>query len=302
VGRDSGGDDPIPGGPWRPLMEPSVVRTIAELDEALMPSRLASSPVAYVPTLGALHDGHGALMRVARGYGDVVVASIFVNPMQFAAGEDLQTYPRSLDADLEVCSREHIDIVFVPAVETIYPEGMAGTTVDPGPLGTVLEGRSRPAHFRGVLTVLAKLFAIIRPSHVGFGEKDYQQLVLVQNMVRDLCMPIDVVGVPTVREPDGLAMSSRNRYLRARHRVAAASLARALNAGAAAADRGAEAVICAARAVLEDADGIAIDYVALTDPALGDPPESGEARLLLAARFGATRLIDNTAVLLAPVP
>ena len=277
-------------------MQPSVVRTVAELDEALMPSRLATSPVAYAPTMGALHDGHAALLRVARGLGDVVVASIFVNPTQFAAGEDLHTYPRTLEDDLDLCGRENVDIVFVPDVATMYPEGAGGTTVDPGPMGAVLEGRSRPTHFRGVLTVVAKLFAMVRPSHVVLGEKDYQQLVLVRRMVRHLCMPIDVVGVPTVREPDGLAMSSRNRYLHPRHRAAAAALSRALSAGRAAADTGAEAVVSCARAVLEAADGLAVDYVELTGPDLDDPPPQGEARLLVAARLGATRLIDNAAV------
>lgn len=277
-------------------MEPSVVRTIPELDDALMPSRLASSPVAYVPTMGALHDGHSALMSVARGLGDVVVTSIFVNPMQFGAGEDLQTYPRTLADDLDVCARENVDIVFVPDVATIYPEGTEGTRVEPGPLGSILEGRTRPTHFRGVLTVLAKLFAIVRPSHVVLGEKDYQQLVLARRMVRDLCLPIDIVGVPTVREADGLAMSSRNRYLHPRHRAGAAALSRALFAGQAAADAGAEAVLTCAQEVLDSAESIAVDYVALTDPELGDPPVDGEARLLVAARLGATRLIDNARV------
>lgn len=277
-------------------MEPSLVRTIPELDDALMPSRLATSPVAYVPTMGALHDGHAALMSVARGLGDVVVTSIFVNPTQFGVGEDLQTYPRTLEDDLDVCARENVDIVFVPDVATVYPEGTGGTAVEPGPLGAVLEGRSRPAHFRGVLTVLVKLFAMVRPSHVVLGEKDYQQLVLVRRMIRDLCLPIDVVGVPTIREADGLALSSRNRYLHPRHRAGAAALSRALFAGQAAADGGAGAVLAAAQGVLDVAEGIAVDYVALTDPELGDAPEEGEARLLVAARLGATRLIDNAPV------
>ena len=277
-------------------MEPSVVRSVAELDEALMPSRLATSPVAYAPTMGALHDGHAAVMRVARALGDVVVASIFINPTQFGAGEDLYTYPRTLEEDIDVCSRENVDIVFVPEVDTVYPEGAGGTTVDPGPLGAVLEGRSRPTHFRGVLTVVAKLFAMVRPSHVVFGEKDYQQLVLVRRMVRDLFMPIEIVPVPTVREPDGLAMSSRNRYLHPRHRPSAAALSKALDAGRAAAGSGAEAVVSCARAVLEAADGVAVDYVELTGPDLSEPPCQGEARLLVAARLGATRLIDNIAI------
>lgn len=279
-------------------MEPSVVRSLAELDDALMPSRLATSPVAYVPTMGALHDGHAGLMRVARRLGDVVVASIFVNPTQFGPGEDLLAYPRSLDADLEVCGRENVDIVYVPAVETMYPGGTGGITIDPGPLGGVLEGASRPGHFRGVLTVVAKLFAMVRPSHVVFGEKDYQQLVLVQSMVRDLCMPMDIMGVSTVRDPDGLAMSSRNRYLDLADRAIAPVLARALFSGQAAGPEGADAVLGAAQAVLADSGGVDIDYLTLTAPDLTAPPELGPARLLGAMRLGGTRLIDNVAVAL----
>jgi len=277
-------------------MEPSVVRTVAQLDDALMPSRLASSPVAYVPTLGALHDGHASLMRVARRLGDVVVASIFVNPTQFGPGEDLQKYPRSLDADLDMCSRENVDIVYVPAVETIYPEGTQGITIDPGPAGDLLEGQRRPQHFRGVLTVVAKLFAMVRPSHAVFGEKDYQQLVLVRAMVHDLCVATDIVGVPTVREPDGLALSSRNRFLDPVQRLAATALARALFAGQSAGSAGVEGVMSAARAVLEASAGVEVDYLALTAPDLSEPVEHGPARLLGAVRVGTTRLIDNVSV------
>ncbi|MGI8676629.1 MAG: pantoate--beta-alanine ligase [Nocardioidaceae bacterium] len=277
-------------------MEPSVVRTVAQLDDALMPSRLASSPVAYVPTLGALHDGHASLMRVARRLGDVVVASIFVNPTQFGPGEDLQKYPRSLDADLDMCSRENVDIVYVPAVETVYPEGTQGITIDPGPAGDLLEGQRRPQHFRGVLTVVAKLFAMVRPSHAVFGEKDYQQLVLVRAMVHDLCVATDIVGVPTVREPDGLALSSRNRFLDPVQRLAATALASALFAGQSAGSAGAEGVMSAARAVLEASAGVEVDYLALTAPDLSEPVEHGPARLLGAVRVGTTRLIDNVSV------
>ncbi|CAN5548204.1 pantoate--beta-alanine ligase [soil metagenome] len=277
-------------------MEPSVVRTVAQLDDALMPSRLASSPVAYVPTLGALHDGHASLLRVARRLGDVVVASIFVNPTQFGPGEDLQKYPRSLDADLDMCSRENVDIVYVPAVETIYPDGTQGITIDPGPAGDLLEGQRRPQHFRGVLTVVAKLFAMVRPSHAVFGEKDYQQLVLVRAMVHDLCVATDIVGVPTVREPDGLALSSRNRFLDPVQRLAATTLARALFAGQSAGSAGAEGVMSAARAVLEASAGVEVDYLALTAPDLSEPVEHGPARLLGAVRVGTTHLIDNVLV------
>jgi pantoate--beta-alanine ligase len=278
-------------------MIPAVVRANAELDSVLMPAHLASAPVALVPTMGALHEGHRALMREARARADVVVASVFVNPTQFAPGEDLERYPRDLDADLEVCAAEGVDIVFAPAVEEIYPEGTSGgISVDPGELGMILEGAARPTHFRGVLTVLTKLFALVQPSQVFLGEKDYQQLALVRAMVRDLCSTVEVVGVATVREPDGLAMSSRNRYLTAEQRVQAQGLFNALRAGVQCANEGREAVLGAAERELGSSDGVRGDYVALTDPRLGPAPTSGPARLLLAAFVGSTRLIDNIAL------
>jgi pantoate--beta-alanine ligase len=236
-------------------------------------------------------------MREARARADVVVASVFVNPTQFAPGEDLERYPRDLDADLEVCAAEGVDIVFAPAVEEIYPEGTSGgISVDPGELGMILEGAARPTHFRGVLTVLTKLFALVQPSQVFLGEKDYQQLALVRAMVRDLCSTVEVVGVATVREPDGLAMSSRNRYLTAEQRVQAQGLFNALRAGVQCANEGREAVLGAAERELSSSDGVRGDYVALTDPRLGPAPTSGPARLLLAAFVGSTRLIDNIAL------
>ncbi len=181
--------------------------------------------------MGALHAGHAGLMARARqevGADAPVVASIFVNPLQFAPGEDLDRYPRTFDADLKVCEQEGVDIVFAPSVEEVYPGGDPQVTVDPGPLATVLEGKSRPGHFHGVLTVVAKLFGLVRPDVAVFGEKDYQQLALIRRMVYDLCMDIEVVGAETVREPDGLALSSRNRYLDADQRWRAAALARTL--------------------------------------------------------------------------
>ncbi len=280
-------------------MEPSLVARVGELDDALMPSRLATSPVAYVPTMGALHAGHAALLHSARTLGDVVVTSIFVNPTQFGPGEDLETYPRTLEADLAMCSRENVDIVFLPSVETVYPNGFGGVTVDPGPRGSVLEGATRPGHFRGVLTVLAKLMAMVRPSHAVLGEKDYQQLVLVRSMVRDLCMPIEVVGVPTVRDKDGLALSSRNRFLDDRQRQRAQAVSAALFAGRKAEQQGPDAVSEAAWCVLDATDGLDVDYLAVTDPELG-APGPGAARLLLAAGVERTRLIDNVALTLGP--
>jgi pantoate--beta-alanine ligase len=284
---------------------PRVANTRAELAQALSEVRARGGRVALVPTMGALHDGHAALMRTARertGEADAVVVSIFVNPMQFAPGEDLDRYPRTFDADLDVCAAQGVDVVFAPSVEEVYPGGEPQVTLEPGPLATVLEGQSRPTHFRGVLTVVAKLFGLVQPDLAFFGQKDYQQLVLIRRMVADLCMGVEVVGVETVREHDGLALSSRNRYLDDDGRRAALSLSRALAAGAAAGGQGAEAVLAAARAVLGEPEpegvGVAVDYLELTSPDLGPVPDTGEARLLVAARFGTTRLIDNTALTL----
>jgi pantoate--beta-alanine ligase len=275
-------------------MTPSVAETVAELNDALTPSRLAMSPVAFVPTMGALHEGHDALMRTARTLGDVVVASIFVNPTQFGPGEDFERYPRTLDADLARCEKEGVDIVFVPQADEMYPFGIdGGPMIDPGERGAILEGAYRPAHFRGVLTVVCKLISIVRPSQAVFGEKDYQQLVLTRELSRNLFLPVDVVGVPTVRERDGLALSSRNAYLTAAERRQALSLSRALYAGRDAASGGAAAVLRAARAELDAVPEVEVDYLALTDPHLDAPPQQGDARLLVAARVGATRLIDN---------
>jgi pantoate--beta-alanine ligase len=282
---------------------PLVARTPEELARALAEVRDRGGRVALVPTMGALHDGHAALMGAARaraGADDAVVVSVFVNPMQFAPGEDLDRYPRTFDADLEVCAAEGVDVVFAPAVDEVYPGGEPQVTVDPGPVATVLEGASRPTHFRGVLTVVAKLFGLVRPDLAFFGEKDYQQLVLIRRMVADLCMGVDVVGVETVREADGLALSSRNRYLEEDQRRAALALSRALAAGRATGPEGGEHVLAAARAVLRepDSEGVDVDYLELTAPDLGPAPDNGEARLLVAARVGTTRLIDNTALTL----
>jgi pantoate--beta-alanine ligase len=248
--------------------------------------------------MGALHDGHAALMRAARAACDTVVASIFVNPMQFGPTEDLSRYPRTLDADLERCAIEGVDVVWAPEVTDIYPDGPAQVHVVPGPLGAVLEGASRPTHFTGVLTVVHKLFSATRPDVAYFGQKDYQQLCLVQRMVADLDLGVSVVGVPTVRESDGLALSSRNRYLSADERERALALSRALFAGRAAAAHGVAAVLDAARAVLTATQGMEVDYLELRTPDLLTAAERGPARLLVAARVGATRLIDNMEVAL----
>jgi len=266
--------------------------TIARTSEELAAAR-GDGTVALVPTMGALHDGHIQLLKHARPLGDTLVASIFVNPTQFAPGEDFEEYPRTFDADLERCAEAGVDIVFAPAVDTMYPTGLDTTVmVDPGPLGSVLEGAVRPTHLRGVLTVVAKLFGLVRPDVAVFGEKDYQQLVLIRQMAQALCLGVDVQGCPTVREADGLALSSRNAYLSPDEREQATALHRSLQAGAAAAAGGADAVLAAARRVIDDAS-IDVDYLALTDPDLGEPVPGQDARLLIAARVGKPRLIDN---------
>jgi pantoate--beta-alanine ligase len=272
---------------------PIIARTRDELAAAR-----GDSTVAFVPTMGALHEGHVQLLKHARPLGETLVASIFVNPTQFAPGEDFEAYPRTFEDDLERCAEAGVDVVFAPAVPTMYPSGLIDTVmIDPGPLGTILEGAVRPTHFRGVLTVVAKLFGLIRPDVAVFGDKDYQQLVLIRQLSRELALGVEVVGCPTVREADGLAMSSRNRYLSADERRQAAALSAALRAGVAAGPDGADAVLAAAQAVLTGAD-ITPDYLTLTDPELGAAAPGDEARLLVAARVGTPRLIDNTALTL----
>jgi pantoate--beta-alanine ligase len=254
-------------------------------------------------TMGALHDGHAALLRAARETTDHVLATIFVNPLQFGPNEDFGRYPRTLDSDLEILRAYGTDAVFVPPVSEIYPEREPQVRVAPGPLASTLEGAHRPGHFDGVLTVVLKLLNLTGATVAFFGEKDYQQLTLIRAMVAELNVPTTIVAVPTVREADGLALSSRNRYLSDVDRAAAASLSRALRAGVAAADHGHDAVLAAARAVLAGEERVAVDYLELTSPQLGPAPVHGRARLLVAAKLGATRLIDNTALTVrAPDP
>jgi pantoate--beta-alanine ligase len=275
-----------------------VANTRAELAVALKAVRERGGRVGLVPTMGALHQGHASLMRVAREADvDAVVVSIFVNPTQFAPGEDLDRYPRTFDADLELCDANGVDVVFAPSVDEVYPGGDPVVTVDPGRLATVLEGVTRPSHFRGVLTVVAKLFGLVQPDVAVFGQKDYQQLTLIRRMVSDLCMGVEIVGAETVRESDGLALSSRNRYLGDEQRLLALTLSTALRAGAAAGPAGADAVLKAAREVLDAETDVELDYLKLVSPDLDPLPEPGsaygEARLLVAAKVGTTRLIDN---------
>jgi pantoate--beta-alanine ligase len=274
----------------------NVIRTRAELAAArdAMPGS-----VGVVMTMGALHDGHAALLRAARERADHVIVTIFVNPLQFGPNEDFDRYPRTLDTDLAICREYGVDAVFAPDRAEMYPYGEPAVRVNPGPLGEALEGASRPGFFHGVLTVVLKLLHLTRPHLTFFGEKDYQQVTLVRRMVRDLDLPVQVVAVPTVREPDGLALSSRNRYLTAEERRAALSLSAALRAGAAAAERGlgADGALAAAQAAFSSGTQEAkLDYLVLTDPDLGPAPAHGPGRLLVAAWVGTTRLIDNAPV------
>jgi pantoate--beta-alanine ligase len=276
--------------------EPVVARTRAELAAAR--AGLPGS-VAVVMTMGALHDGHAALVRQARREADAVVVTIFLNPLQFGVNEDLAKYPRTFDADLELCTREGVDVVFAPGPDVIYQDGDPGVRVSAGRQGDVLEGKSRPGHFDGVLTVVGKLLHLTRPARAYFGQKDAQQLLLIRRMVRDLDFDCEVIAVPTIREPDGLAMSSRNMYLTALDREVALILPRALAAGQAHAAEGASAVRRAARDVLVTEPLCLVDYLVLVHPAtLDDVPEwyRGAALLAVAGRVGTTRLIDNVLV------
>jgi len=280
------------------VTRPVVVTTIAEMRDAVARSE---GEVALVPTMGALHDGHPALVRRAAELAPTVVVSIFVNPLQFGPGEDLDRYPRTLDADIDLLAPLGVGYVFAPTAEEMYPDGPSQVRVTGGPVAQTLEGRSRPGHFDGVLTVVAKLLGIVRPQHVVFGQKDAQQVWLVQRMVRDLDIPTSVDVVPTVRDADGLALSSRNRYLDPGERRAALALSRALEAAASAADRGVDAAIAAAQAVLMGEDLVRLDYLRVVDPRTFLPVDDdhrGPARVLIAATVGETRLIDNDTITL----
>jgi len=280
----------------RPLR---VAVTAAELDASLA---VTPRPRALVMTLGALHAGHLAHLALARelvGPAGTVVLSVFVNPLQFGPGEDLDTYPRTLDADLAAAGAAGVDVAFTPTVAAVYPHGAPVVRIDPGPLGAQLEGAARPGHFAGVLTVVSRILRLVEPDLATFGEKDYQQLALVRRMVTDLGPAVAVEPVPIVREPDGLAMSSRNTRLSAADRERAAAVPASLRAGIAAGPRGGAAVLTDARAVLTDA-GIPTEELVLRDPELGPAPSAGPARLLLAAPVGGVRLLDNVAVHLGP--
>lgn len=279
---------------------PVLVPTIAELRERLDAERRAGRTVGFVPTMGYLHDGHGSLMRAAAAVNDVVVASIFVNPLQFAPTEDLASYPRDLERDIAVAGANGVHLLFTPGVTEMYPRPML-TTVSVAELSSRWDGASRPTHFDGVSTVVTKLFNIVGPCRAYFGEKDYQQLAIITRMTADLAIPVEVVGCPIVREPDGLAMSSRNVYLSPPQRAAAVVLRRALDAGTAAildGMRDPEAVSDVMTAVVAAEPLATLDYAAAVDPHTLEVPAAlgTHTRLLIAARVGTTRLIDNCGV------
>jgi pantoate--beta-alanine ligase len=287
---------------------PVLATTRAELAAARAGLAQGTGPVVLVPTMGALHAGHERLLRTASalaGPAGSVIASIFVNPLQFGPAEDLGRYPRTLDDDLAMCAQEGVWLVFAPSVAEMYPGGQPDVTVDPGSMGQVLEGQFRPGFFSGVLTVVLKLFHLTRPAIAVFGQKDAQQLALVRRMVTDMDLGITIESVPTVRDADGLATSSRNRYLSAADREVALTLSRALRAGEARAAGGAAAVLAAARQILSTAPALTVDYAAVVDARTftpAQPGQAGPAVLVLAARVGGTRLIDNVPVVLAAGP
>ena len=282
------------------------VETARSCSELLDRARGEGRTVGLVPTMGALHDGHRSLMARARAECDVVAVSIFVNPLQFGDPEDIEKYPRTLERDLAVCDEVGVDVVFAPTVREMYPTWPAppATTVSVHGVSEGWEGASRPGHFDGVATVVAKLFAIAGPCRAYFGLKDFQQLAVVRAMARELVLPVEVVGCPIVREPDGLALSSRNVRLSAAERQAATVLSRALSAAraaAAAGERSGPALTAAMRTVAAGEPAVCLDYAAVVDAASLDEVativDPGAVRLLVAAQVGPVRLIDNSAAL-----
>lgn len=278
---------------------PAGAEHVAALAEHGPGSTHSPARVALVPTMGALHAGHFALIERARSLAEIVVVSIFVNPLQFGATEDLDRYPRTLEHDVAQLTTLGVDVVFAPPPAEMYPAGTTETRVVAGPVGALYEGRSRRGHFDGVLTVVAKLLHLVGPDTVVFGEKDGQQIFLVRQMVRDLDFGVAVEAVPTVRESDGLALSSRNRFLDERQRRAARALSVALEAAESSADRGPDAVIAAAQSVLTGDVMVELDYLVVVHPDTYLPVDSdhrGRAVVLVAARVGETRLIDNATI------
>ncbi|AYG03113.1 pantoate--beta-alanine ligase [Gryllotalpicola protaetiae] len=278
---------------------PTVLETIAATRDFVRAAHAAGQRVALVPTMGALHDGHLALVARGRELADVVIVSIFVNPLQFGPNEDFERYPRTLGADLAVLAGR-ADAVFAPVVAEMYPGGASQTTVHAGPVAERYEGASRPGHFDGMLTVVSKLLNIVQPDVALFGQKDAQQAFLVTQLVADLNLPVVIEAVPTVRESDGLALSSRNRYLSSDERMLALTLSAALEAARQASVMPADDRVAAARSAglarFDQQPDVRLDYLVIVDPATFLPLEddaTGDALILVAARVGATRLIDN---------
>ena len=281
-------------------MSPVLASTRQELADLLAPRRARGERVGLVCTMGAMHEGHASLMRRTRaeiGPDAPLVVSLFVNPLQFGPGEDLDRYPRTFDEDLALCEAEGVDVLFAPSVDEVYPGGTPQVTVDPGPLATILEGASRPGHFAGVLTVVAKLFGLVRPDVTVFGEKDYQQLALVRRMSADLCLGSTCSGARPSASPTAWPCRAATATSTTSSGVRPLALSRTLRAAQRAAADGPAAAEAAARAELSRSPGVDLDYFVITDPALGDlpaePPPGTEARAIIAARVGSTRLIDN---------
>ena len=273
------------------------IEDISDMKKASLVMRVEGKKIAFVPTMGYLHEGHLSLMKKGKEVGDVLIVSIFVNPTQFGKGEDLERYPRDIEKDIELCKGEGVDILFVPSTREIYPEGYQ-TYVEVEGVTKNLCGASRPGHFRGVATVVTKLFNIVRPHYAIFGEKDFQQLVTIKRLALDLDMDVDVIGMPIVRESDGLAMSSRNSYLTQEERGAAGSIYRALQRAKEMFDKGdssAAVLLKEARSVLEISPLIEPEYVKLVHTETMEDVDrvDNEALLAMAVRIGKTRLIDN---------
>jgi pantoate--beta-alanine ligase len=277
-----------------------IARTITETREAIAAARARGARIGFVPTMGFLHEGHLSLIRVARGAGAAYIAvSIFVNPKQFGPKEDLSSYPRDEDRDRSLLESEHVDLLFLPPVEMMYPPGAVTAVTLTGVAGP-LEGVRRPGHFDGVATVVAKLFNIVQPDVAAFGRKDAQQCAVIERMVKDLDVPVHLVFGETMREADGLAMSSRNSYLSADQRKKAPVLQRALRAGADAVARGArvEEIESLMRTMIGEVNGVEVDYLSVVDPLTFESPVDFDRDLLVAGavRIGTTRLIDNVRV------
>jgi len=286
------------------MATPRQIADPKEMQREALAWRAAGKRIAFVPTMGFLHEGHAALLRDGRKRGDVLVLSIFVNPTQFGPHEDFDRYPRDLPRDLAIADKEGTDVVFLPTKDAMYPAGYS-TYVDVGGVSEPLEGEKRPGHFRGVATIVSKLFTTVQPHAAIFGQKDWQQLAVIRRMTADLSLPVEIVGHPIVREPDGLALSSRNVYLSPAERARALGLSRGLGKAEslfASGERRAASLIAEATAEIAPDAGVVIEYVALVDPDTlrAVDPAPARALMALAVKVGKTRLIDNRVFTPAP--